>query len=86
MHNTPNKVTYYLGLTYLAILLAYADDRPLIAVLTDRNNLDDAESNYLVASILVIFADNGTIFIYILAVYNNNFIRYNAKNNYVFDL
>ena len=45
-----------------------------------------AESNYLVAAILVIFADNGTIFIYILAVYNNNFIRYNAKNNYVFDL
>ena len=75
-----------MGLTYLAILLAYCDDSPLITVKTYRNNLDDAESNYLVAAILVIFADNGTIFIYILAVYNNNFIRYNAKNNYVFEL
>ncbi len=75
-----------MGLAYLSILLAYCDDSPLITVQKYRNNLNDAESNYLVAAILVIFADNGTIFIYILAVYNNNFIRYNAKNNYVFDL
>jgi hypothetical protein len=74
------------GLTYLAILSACCDYCPLLTLETYRNNLDDAESNYLVAAILVIFAENGTIFIYILAVYNNNFIRYNAKNNYVFDL